>query len=53
MDVDFAVTSQLVRPRMPLIRFLIIGPYVCSTLLSDPARDDALALCCHFTSIRL
>jgi hypothetical protein len=37
MDMDFAVTSQLVRPRMPLIRFLFIGPYVCSTLLSDPA----------------
>jgi len=37
MDMDFAVTSQLVRPRMPLIRFLFIGPYFCSTLLSDPA----------------
>ena len=37
MDMDFVVTSQLVRPRMPLIRFLFIGPYVCSTLLSDPA----------------
>jgi hypothetical protein len=37
MDLDFVVASPLVRHRMPLIRFLFIGPYVCSTLLSDPA----------------
>jgi hypothetical protein len=34
MDMDFAVIGQLVRHRMPHIRFLFIGPYVCSTLLS-------------------
>ena len=36
MDMDFVVTCQLVRHRMPQIRFLYIGSYVCSTLLSDP-----------------
>ncbi len=37
MDMDFAVECPLVRHRMPSIRFLSIGSYVCSTLLSDPA----------------
>ena len=37
MDMDFAVIGPLVRHRMPQIRFLYIGSYVCSTLLSDPA----------------
>ena len=37
MDMDFVVIGQLVRHRMPQIRFLYIGSYVCSTLLSDPA----------------
>jgi hypothetical protein len=37
MDVDFAVTGQLVRRRMPHIRFLSIGSRLCSTLPSDPA----------------
>ena len=42
------------KPSKPFsIRFLYIGSYVCSTLLSDSARDDALALRYHFTSIRL
>ena len=36
MDVDFAIICPLVRHRMPQIRFLYIGSYVCSTLLSDP-----------------
>src|ERR1700740_3704763 len=36
MDMDFAVSCQLVQHRMPLIRFLYVGSYVCSTLLSDP-----------------
>ena len=36
MDMDFAITCPLVRHRMPQIRFLYIGSYVCSTLLSDP-----------------
>src|SRR4051794_1923032 len=35
MDMDFVVACQLVRPRMPLIRFLYIGSYICSTLPSD------------------
>ena len=37
MDMGFAVSGQLARHRMPQIRFLYIGSYVCSTLLSDPA----------------
>ena len=37
MDVDFAVIGQLVRHRMPHIRFLSIGSRLCSTLPSDPA----------------
>src|SRR5438874_1354856 len=35
MDMGFAVICLLARRRMPLIRFLYIGSYVCSTLLSD------------------
>ena len=37
MDLDFAVSRQLVRLRLPHIRFLFIGSRLCSTLLSDPA----------------
>ena len=37
MDMGFVVTCQLARHRMPQIRFLYIGSYVCFTLLSDPA----------------
>jgi hypothetical protein len=37
MDMDFAVSCQLVRHRMPRIRFLSIGSRLCSTLPSDPA----------------
>ena len=36
MDWGFAILCPLARHRMPLIRFLYIGSYVCSTLLSDP-----------------
>src|SRR6202165_4637156 len=36
MDTDLVVICQLVRRRRPLIRFLYIGPYLCSTLPSDP-----------------
>ena len=54
MDMDFVVTCQLVRQRMPHIRFLFIGSYVCSTLLSDPASATTpLRFRYHFTSIRL
>jgi hypothetical protein len=53
MDMDFVVTSQLVRHRMPLIRFLFIGPYVCSTLLSDPAsrRRPCASLSLHLHQV--
>src|ERR1700728_4332715 len=36
MDTDFLVLRQLVRRRWPLIRFLYIGPCLCSTLPSEP-----------------
>src|ERR1700680_2157172 len=36
MDTDFVVSCQLVRRRRPQIQFLYIGPYLCSTLPSDP-----------------
>jgi len=36
MDMGFAVIGQLARHRMPQIRFLYIGSYVCSTLPPDP-----------------
>ena len=53
MDMDFVVPSQLVRHRMPLIRFLFIGPYVCSTLLSDPAsrRRPCASLSLHLHQV--
>ena len=39
MDMGFAVICPLARRPMPQIRFLYIGSYVCSTLLSDaPSR---------------
>ncbi len=36
MDMDFVKTSSLVRPGLPQIWFLFIGPRLCSTLPSDP-----------------
>jgi hypothetical protein len=53
MDMDFVVSSQLVRHRMPLIRFLYIGSYVCSTLLSDPAsrRRPCASLSLHLHQV--
>jgi hypothetical protein len=44
MDMGFTVNCPLARHRMPRIRFLFIGSYVCSTLLSDspsPGRPCA------------
>src|SRR5262249_39822951 len=53
MDLDFVVASPLVRHCMPLIRFLFIGPYVCSTLLSDPTsrRRPCALLSLHLHQI--
>jgi len=49
MDMGFAVSCPLARHRMPLIRFLYIGSYVCSTLPSDPAsrRRPCASLSLH------
>ena len=35
--LDFAIRCPLVRPRMPLIRFLFVRSRFCSTLPPDPA----------------
>ena len=53
MDMGFAVIGQLARHRMPLIRFLYIGSYVCSTLLSDPAsrRRPCASLSLHLHQV--
>ena len=40
MDMGFAVICPLARHRMPQIRFLYIGSYVCSTLPSDPPSPE-------------
>jgi hypothetical protein len=39
MNVDFAVSCQLVQRRRPHIRFLFIGSRLCSTLPSDLASS--------------
>jgi hypothetical protein len=53
MDMDFVVIGQLVRHRMPQIRFLYIGSYVCPTLLSDPAsrRRPCASLSLHLHQV--
>jgi hypothetical protein len=53
MDMDFVVIGQLVRHRMPHIRFLYIGWCVCSTLLSDPAsqRRPCASLSLHLHQV--
>lgn len=39
MDMDFATSCPLVRPWLPRIRFLFVGPRFCSTLPSNsPSR---------------
>src|SRR4051794_39722 len=40
MDMGFVIICPLARHRMPQIRFLYIGSYVCSTLLSDPPSPE-------------
>ncbi len=53
MDRDFAIRCPLVRPRMPLIRFLFVRSRLCSTLPPDPASRRrpcaSLALRLHQT----
>ena len=36
-DMDFVTSCSLVRPDLPLIRFLFVESRLCSTLPSDPA----------------
>src|SRR6516165_5834179 len=53
MDMGFAMHCPLARHRMPLIRFLYIGSYVCSTLLSDPTsrRRPCASLLLHLHQV--
>ena len=53
MDMGFAVIGQLARRRMPQIRFLYIGSYVCSTLPPDPAsrRRPCASLLLHLHQV--
>src|SRR3954470_6258249 len=53
MDMDFVVEGQLVRHGMPLIQFLYIGSYVCSTLPPDPAsrRRPCASLSLHLHQV--
>lgn len=53
LDMDFAIMSPLVRPRLPLIRFLFIRSRVSSTLPSNPAWRRRPCASLTFTSIRL
>jgi hypothetical protein len=53
MDMGFAVSCQLARRRMPLIRFLFIDSRLCSTLPSDPAsrRRPGASLILHLHQV--
>src|SRR5439155_24889016 len=53
MNMGFAVICPLARHRRPHIRFLFIGPYLCSTLPSDPTSRRRPCASLPFTSIRL
>jgi len=44
MTMDFAISCSLVRPGRPRYPVFVHRPRLCSTLPSDPPRDDALAL---------
>ena len=45
MDMDFATSCPLVRPRLPHIQFLFVGSRLCFTLPSDsPSRFCPCAL---------
>jgi hypothetical protein len=50
MDTDCAIRCSLVRRRRPQIRFWYIGPYLCSTLPSDPASRRRPCASLPFTS---
>src|SRR5262249_20985889 len=43
MDVDFAISCPLVRPRLPLSGFCTSGRGFATRFLQTPPRDDALA----------
>jgi len=43
VDMDFAISRLLVRPRLPRIRFLFVGSRFCYRFLQTAPRGDALA----------
>src|SRR5262249_10084649 len=47
MDVDFAISGPLVRPRMPHIRFLFVRSRLCSTLPSNAFARPCAWLVLH------
>jgi hypothetical protein len=53
MEMDFAVSCPLVRPRLPHIRFLFVRSRFCSTLLSDVAsrRRPCASLALHLHQV--
>ena len=53
MDEDFAVSSPLVRPGLPDIRFLFVRSRFCSTLLSDATsrRRPCASLTLHLHQV--
>jgi hypothetical protein len=53
VDTGFAITCSLAQRRRPSIRFLSIGPRVCSTLPSDPTSRSRPCASLPFTSTRL
>lgn len=53
MTMDFVIICSLVRVQLPCIRFLFVGSWICSTLLSDAASRRHPCASLHFTVIRL
>src|SRR5262249_28281501 len=51
MDVDFAISGPLVRPRMPHIRFLFVRSRLCSTLPSDAFARPCASLVLHLHQV--
>src|SRR5262245_66662055 len=51
MELDFATSGSLVRPRMPHIRFLSVRSRLCSTLPSDAFARPCASLVLHLHQV--
>src|SRR6516225_10569357 len=51
MDLDFATSGPLVRPRMPHIRFLFVRSRLCSALPSDAFAHPCASLVLHLHQV--